>query len=485
MERKGSCLSAVKRVISPKSKEKKEKKTRKLKGWFRKKKSKGLDSAQEAIAAMRPAPHSTVPVLGLVDAENVKFVDSVMEAENEQARPDYQVMNTEIEEEDPANLPKDAESDQARHATSVAAEASVAAAQAAAEVVRLTDVRSAAKSREEIAALKIQSVFKGYMARRALRSIQGLVRLKTLIQGPSVKHQAITTLRCMQTMARVQAEVRARRIRTSQENYAFQRRLQQKLHKELQKARPSIGENWNGSAQSKEQIEAKKQKKLEAAIKRERTLAYAYSHQQTWRDSSEPTTYTFMDPENPEWGWNWLERWMAVRLWENRAIEKEKTNDTMHAKSVTTLAQARRDLDLVKKPSSQIIAEKQILAPGRLSVSSPRIKTPNAASSGNARAQSSRQSVSSADGDARSNQSVQSERGRRHSVTRSSARHDEGLASSSALPSYMVPTESAKAKSRLSFEKTALPEKYSVVTPRKRLSFSTSPSTPRRHSVLD
>ncbi|KAL1824511.1 hypothetical protein ACET3Z_011289 [Daucus carota] len=39
------------------------------------------------------------------------------------------------------------------------------------------------------------------------------------------------------------------------------------------------GEDWNDSAQSKEQVDANLQHRQEAAIRRERALAYAYSHQ--------------------------------------------------------------------------------------------------------------------------------------------------------------------------------------------------------------
>lgn len=49
-------------------------------------------------------------------------------------------------------------------ATAAAAEAAVAAAQAAAEVVRLSALsRFPGKSMEEIAAIKIQTAFRGYM----------------------------------------------------------------------------------------------------------------------------------------------------------------------------------------------------------------------------------------------------------------------------------------------------------------------------------
>lgn len=43
-----------------------------------------------------------------------------------------------------------------------------------------------------------------------------------------------------------------------------------------------IGENWDDSLQSKEQIEAGLLSKYEAAMRRERALAYAFTHQVTY-----------------------------------------------------------------------------------------------------------------------------------------------------------------------------------------------------------
>jgi hypothetical protein len=40
-----------------------------------------------------------------------------------------------------------------------------------------------------------------------------------------------------------------------------------------------MGEDWNDSTQSKEQVDAKLQNRQEAAVRRERALAYAFSHQ--------------------------------------------------------------------------------------------------------------------------------------------------------------------------------------------------------------
>ncbi|KAI7751923.1 LOW QUALITY PROTEIN: hypothetical protein M8C21_024045, partial [Ambrosia artemisiifolia] len=94
------------------------------------------------------------------------------------------------------------------YAATVAAEAAVAAAHAAAEVVRLTSTtRLLNKSTEEIAVVKIQATYHGHLARRTVRAVRGIGRLKALIQGQSVKRQAVSTLKCMQTLARVQSQV--------------------------------------------------------------------------------------------------------------------------------------------------------------------------------------------------------------------------------------------------------------------------------------
>ncbi|KAL5572534.1 hypothetical protein UlMin_022131 [Ulmus minor] len=101
-------------------------------------------------------------------------------------------------------------------ATAAAADAAVAAAQAAVAVVRLTSHGRGTMfsgSHERWAAAKIQSVFRGYLARKALRALKGLVKLQALVRGYLVRKQATATLHSMQALIRAQATVRSHKTR--------------------------------------------------------------------------------------------------------------------------------------------------------------------------------------------------------------------------------------------------------------------------------
>ncbi|KAJ4820641.1 Iq-domain 31 [Rhynchospora pubera] len=133
------------------------------------------------------------------------------------------------------SLYNETEREQSKHAiavaaaTAAAADAAVAAAQAAVAVVRLTSQGHGSRvfgpggdgampgvpggSHMRIAAVKIQTAFRGFLAKKALRALKALVKLQALVRGYLVRKQAAATLQSMQAMIRAQATVRAQKSR--------------------------------------------------------------------------------------------------------------------------------------------------------------------------------------------------------------------------------------------------------------------------------
>ncbi|XP_010479698.1 PREDICTED: protein IQ-DOMAIN 14-like [Camelina sativa] len=125
-------------------------------------------------------------------------------------------------------------------ATASATEAAVSSAKAAAAVVKQTsEVRAGdiITTKEWCAAVKIQKVFRGSLARKALRALKGIVKLQALVRGYLVRKRAAAMLQSIQVLIRVQTAMRSKRNNrclNKEYNNMFQPR--QSLHDKFDEA---------------------------------------------------------------------------------------------------------------------------------------------------------------------------------------------------------------------------------------------------------
>ncbi|KAK6919906.1 IQ motif, EF-hand binding site [Dillenia turbinata] len=225
-----------------------------------------------------------------------------------------------------------------------AAAAAVPPARAAVEVARLTRPTNHAK--EHYAAIVIQTAFRGYLARRALRALKGLVKLQALVRGHNVRKQAKMTLRCMQALVRVQARVLDQRMRISSEgnrksaysdtNSFYESRYLQDIaeRRSISQSRDgsSIADDWDDRPHTVEEVKAMLKSRKEAALKRERNFSQALS-QQTWRSGR---STSIGDEEELTERPKWLDRWMATKPWENRGRASTDHRDSIKNVEIDT-----------------------------------------------------------------------------------------------------------------------------------------------------
>ncbi|RDX90483.1 IQ domain-containing protein IQM1, partial [Mucuna pruriens] len=198
-------------------------------------------------------------------------------------------------------------------------------AAALAAVVR-TPLKDFMVIKQEWAAIRIQAVFRGFLARRALRALRAVVRLQAIFRGWQVRKQAAVTLRCMQALVRVQARVKARSVGKSQEGKAVQKLLSER-HNEADPVKQAE-QGWCDIPGTVEKVKSKLQMRKEGAIKRDRTKAYSQSKQKLTPSASPnpradksviPLKHRSLDSKSS--GWSMLDRWMAAKPWESRSME--------------------------------------------------------------------------------------------------------------------------------------------------------------------
>ncbi|XP_010255505.1 PREDICTED: protein IQ-DOMAIN 1-like [Nelumbo nucifera] len=200
-------------------------------------------------------------------------------------------------------------------ATAAVAEAAVAAAQAAAAVVKLTSSGRCATAyvsvnsgrRDVWAAIKIQSAFRGYLARRALQALKGLVRLQALVRGHIVRKGMAEQLRCLQALARAQARARASRIHVSLESQHLSSK-----HSLYHHPGPATPEKYERSTRAN-------------SARHDRTSSLR-------RNGLKPNI-SDINSDKAHVCPNWLENWMNERSWDHHKETPVRTDPADDEKS--------------------------------------------------------------------------------------------------------------------------------------------------------
>ncbi|KMT15093.1 hypothetical protein BVRB_3g062140 [Beta vulgaris subsp. vulgaris] len=166
-------------------------------------------------------------------------------------------------------------------ATAAAADAAVAAAQAAAEVVRLTGLSRHSSLRlkdqgiHKLAAIKIQTAFRAYLARKALRALKGVVRIQAIARGRAVRRRMSTELEQFKCINPTQ-EVHTRRVSSVNDQSPSKRsQISERSKLECKSQR-----QWTDGLFSKDEIESIYLRKREAMFRRERMKQYSFSHRE-------------------------------------------------------------------------------------------------------------------------------------------------------------------------------------------------------------
>ncbi|MFS8026273.1 putative IQ motif, EF-hand binding protein [Helianthus anomalus] len=189
---------------------------------------------------------------------------------------------------------------------------------------------------EDTAATRIQTAFRGFKARKFYCNSKRLVRLQMLMEGDYGKKQTSNTLRNLQSWNRIQAQIRTSRLAMVEDNGIKQKKIENQLRQDA-KGR-DLEVEWKGSHHTMTEALARKKQREEATIKRERAMAYAFSHQ--WRaHSNSNLDANGSNLATYNWGWSWMERWIAARPWESRALvlsPPKKVNSPTSKKSPST-----------------------------------------------------------------------------------------------------------------------------------------------------
>ncbi|CAJ2655103.1 unnamed protein product [Trifolium pratense] len=167
---------------------------------------------------------------------------------------------------------------------------------------------------QEFAAIKIQTAFRGYLAKKALRALKGIVKLQAIIRGRAVRRQAMSTLKSLQSIVSIQSKICARRMQMVEgrwEDCVEDEDMHYSKDKIIRMDSNSE-RKWDDSTLLKEEVDASCMIKKEAIIKRERIKEYTFNHRRSAESERSKV--------NGRWRY-WLEQWVDTQLSKSKELE--------------------------------------------------------------------------------------------------------------------------------------------------------------------
>ncbi|XP_063949431.1 protein IQ-DOMAIN 12-like isoform X2 [Daucus carota subsp. sativus] len=320
MGKKKSWLSAVKRLFIPEGKREEDKSKRW--GWF----FGGIKTKQ--------LPAISVPQRTLIEA-------------NEEQRKHAMVVAV---------------------ATAAAAEAAVSAAHAAAEVVRLTSTPSNfGKTTRNLAATKIQTYFRAYLARKALKALKGVVLLQAVIRGQNVRRQIITHMKSLQSILKPQSQVHQIHVPTSEERCVHGNDIQSFSPKKMlvnkdenNKLGCKSSTTWDYSLFTEEDMEVSWLPKKDGSAKRDR-MKKSYSHRER------PNNIVSGEYSNKEDGGKrpWFEELQDVKIRAAKKGQKFKEKTESNFIDIVSTGRTQHKLKNVVKGESMEVLNSSLTLPRR------------------------------------------------------------------------------------------------------------------------